>query len=48
MAVAKFKTKIFDNPVDLANFVATDATVASVVSVATDLNNKYVLFYIST
>ncbi len=47
MAVAKFKMKIFDDPKALADFVATDSSVASVVSITTDLNNKYVLFYLT-
>jgi hypothetical protein len=47
MAVAKFKMKIFDDPLALAQFVATDSSVSSVISITTDLNNKYVLFYLT-
>lgn len=47
MAIAKFKVKIFDDPWSLTLFVTSDANVASVVSIQTDLNNKYVLFYLT-
>lgn len=45
--IAKFKCKIFDNPVDLSLFVSTDSSVASIVTITTDINNKYVLFYLT-
>jgi hypothetical protein len=49
MAVANFKTKVFDTAIDLANYVKDPTKdVSSVVSVVTDNNGKYVLFYIST
>jgi hypothetical protein len=47
MAVGKFKMKSFDNAKALADFVATDSSVASVVSVISDLNGQYVLFYLT-
>lgn len=47
MAVAKFKMKIFADPKALADFVASDSTVASVVSIATNNDGNYVLFYLT-
>jgi len=48
MAVAKFKTKIFDTIRDLEIFVTGNATVASVQSVITDNSGKYILIYTTT
>ena len=47
MAVAKFKMKMFTDPKALADFVATDVSVASVISITTDHDGKYVLFYLT-
>lgn len=47
MAVAKFKMKIFVDPKALADFVATDTSVASVVSISTNIDGNYVLFYLT-
>lgn len=47
MAVAKFAVRIFANPKELQVFVATDVTCASVVSICTDNNGQYVLFYMT-
>lgn len=46
MAIAKFKTKIFDDPKALQRFVQGDASCASVVSIVTDNSGKYILFYL--
>lgn len=46
MAVAKFKMKIFTDPKSLADFVASDPTVASVVAITTDIDGKHVLYYL--
>ena len=48
MAVAKFKVKIFSSALELENFVKTDVTVASVITVATDNDGKLVLVYLTT
>ncbi len=45
--IAKFKCKIFDDPVALTLFVTTDASVSTIVNITTDINNKYVLFYLT-
>lgn len=47
MAVAKFAVRVFASPKELQVFVSTDASVASVVSVCTDNNGQYVLFYMT-
>lgn len=47
MAVAKFKMKTFDNAKTLADFVANDSTVASVVEITTDIDGKFTLFYLT-
>ncbi len=47
MAVAKFKMKTFSNAKELADFVASDSTVASVVSITTDHDGKFTLFYLT-
>lgn len=48
MAVANFKTKIFDDPKSLADFVLTDPACDVVISIVTDNSGKYVLFYTGT
>ena len=47
MSVAKFKTRIFDTALALQQFVVTDASVASVVSIVTNNEGKFVLFYLT-
>ena len=47
MPVAKFKMKSFDNAKALADFVSTDVSVASVVSITTDIDGKFTLFYLT-
>lgn len=47
MAVAKFACRIFANAKDLQVFVSTDASCASVVSVCTDNNGQFILFYMT-
>jgi hypothetical protein len=46
MAIAAFKVRIFDSHNDLKDFVTTDGTVNTVISIVTDNNGKYVLFYV--
>lgn len=46
--IPKFKSAIFDNPKDLSDFVRTDSSIASIIAITTDLNNKYVVFYLTT
>lgn len=47
MPVAKFKSKSFSNYLTLAQFVATDTSVSSVVSIVCDDNGQYILFYLT-
>lgn len=47
MAVAKFAVRVFADPKALQVFVSTDASCASVVSICTDNNGQYVLFYMT-
>lgn len=47
MAVAKFAVRVFASPKALQEFVSTDATCASVISICTDNNGQYVLFYLT-
>lgn len=47
MAIAKFKTKIFNDPQALYLFVKDTVEVASVVSIVCDSSGKYVLFYLT-
>ena len=46
MAIAAFKSRIFDSVQDLVTFVTTDAGVNTVVEIVADASGKYVLFYI--
>ena len=46
MALAKFKVAFFDTPLELQAFVNT-GDVSSVISVVSDANGKYVLFYLT-
>lgn len=48
MALAKFQTRIFDSPLALMQFVQTDSTIASVISICSDNGGKYVLFYLTS
>jgi hypothetical protein len=44
--IATAKTRIFDSAIDLQKFVATDATVASVIDIVVDqMSGKYILFF---
>jgi hypothetical protein len=45
MAIAGFKHKIFDTTIDLQTYVTT-AAVTTVISIVTDNNGKYILFYV--
>lgn len=46
-AIAKFRVAIFDDPKSLQLFVVKDdSVVVTIVNIATDMNNKYVLFYL--
>jgi hypothetical protein len=45
MAIAAFKTQIFNSAFDLQVFVSTDAGVSTVVSIVCDNSGKFVLFY---
>lgn len=47
MAVAKFKSRIFDTSLALQQFVVTDTNVASVVSIVTNNEGKFILFYLT-
>ncbi len=47
MAVAKFAVRTFASPKELQIFVSTDVNCASVVSICTDNNGQYVLFYMT-
>lgn len=47
MAVAKFKCRIFDTALALQQFVTSDVNVASVVSVVTNNEGKFILFYLT-
>lgn len=45
--IAKFRVEIFDDPKSLQRFVVKDdSPVVTIVSIVTDLNNKYVLYYL--
>jgi hypothetical protein len=45
-ALAKFRTKVFNSHIELYNYVVADnSDVNSVVSIITDNNGKYILFY---
>lgn len=47
MAIATFKMKYFNNPVDLQVFVSTDTGVTTITAIVYDTqSNKYVLFYV--
>ncbi len=46
MALAKFKTRMFDNALDLQTFVNTQ-DVSQVISVVSDSSGKFVLFYLT-
>lgn len=43
MAIAAFKCKIFDDPIQLRDFVI--ASVTTIHAIVTDNSGKYVLFY---
>jgi hypothetical protein len=45
VAIAKFKVKIFDTPLDLYTFVTADSGISKVTAIVSDSNGKYVLFY---
>ncbi len=48
-ALPKFKAAIFNNPQDLVAFVTNgSSTVASIVTITSDNDGKWVLWYIST
>lgn len=45
--IAKLRVAIFDDPKSLQLFVTKDdSPVVTIVQITTDLNNKYVIFYL--